>query len=150
MTNRLVILHVEDDADDRMFVKSAFGRVAPDILVIPACDGDEAIRYLSGDAPFADRGAYPLPQLVLLDLKLPRRSGFEVLEWTRSRPEWDRIPVVMLTSSQEERDLKQAYELGVSSYLVKSPDLKTLRQLTCGIAEYLRLIVKRPFTVSKA
>jgi len=147
MNGRLTILHVEDEADDRMITKAAFARVAPEIVIVPACDGDEAVRYLAGESPYAERTAYPLPHLILLDLKLPRQSGFEVLEWTRSRAEFDRIPVVILTSSQHEVDLTRAYALGASSYLVKSPDVKQLREVARGIAEYVQLIAKRPFSL---
>ncbi|MDP9349733.1 MAG: response regulator, partial [Gemmatimonadota bacterium] len=89
------------------------------VTVQIASDGDQAVAYLSGEGEYADRSRYPLPGLVLLDVKLPRRSGHEVLEWIRAKPVLRRIPVVVLTSSDVPDDRNRAYDLGASSYLVK-------------------------------
>ena len=82
-------------------------------------DGEEAIAYLSGKGQFADREKYPLPALLLLDLKMPNKNGFEVLEWVRAQPRFKRLPIVVLTSSGEIKDMKRAYDLGANSFLVK-------------------------------
>src|SRR5947207_15017530 len=82
-------------------------------------DGDKAVAYLAGHGGFADRARHPLPVLLLLDLKLPRRSGLEVLAWVRQQPTLKRLPVVVLTSSEESADINRAYDLGANSYLVK-------------------------------
>ena len=113
------ILLVEDDPNDVVLVRRAFrrARIANPLQV--AQDGEAAIDYLAGRAAYTDRSRYPLPMLVLLDLKLPRRSGFEVLAWMRQQPVVNRIPVVVLTSSAESPDVNRAYELGANSYLVK-------------------------------
>jgi CheY-like chemotaxis protein len=89
-------------------------------------DGKAALDYLDGVAEYADRERYPLPLLVFLDLKLPYLNGFEVLEWIRHHPVVRELNVVILTSSDEERDSKRAQELGVSGYLVKPPRPETL------------------------
>jgi CheY-like chemotaxis protein len=88
-------------------------------------NGDDAVAYLSGDAPYENRAAYPMPNVLLLDIKLPRRSGFEVLEWVRrQKSNLRRLPVVMLTSSRHSADINRAYDLGANSYLAKpEPDL---------------------------
>lgn len=75
-----------------------------------------AIAYLAGQEPFADRDQSPYPTVILLDLKLPRRSGFEVLEWLRAQPGLRRLPVVVLTSSGQTEDVNRAYDLGANSY----------------------------------
>ena len=117
-----IILLVEDDPDDVFFLQRAFAKVgrADDLRVVR--DGEEAVAYLSGEGAFADRKFFPPPSLILLDLKLPRKSGFEVLEWCRRRAGLSRIPVVVLTSSQSEADVARAYDLGANSYLVKPID----------------------------
>jgi len=117
-----IILVVEDDPDDVFFLQRAFAKLgkADDLRVVR--DGDEAIAYLSGAEPFADRALNPPPSLILLDLKLPRKSGFEVLEWCRRKAGLSRIPVIVLTSSQSQADVARAYDLGANSYLVKPID----------------------------
>lgn len=113
------ILLVEDDSNDILLMRRAFRRaqIANPLQVVE--DGDAAVAYLSGQGDYADRKHYPLPTLILLDLKLPRRSGLEVLEWLRQQSEVKRLPAVMLTSSRESSDINCAYDLGVNSYLVK-------------------------------
>ncbi len=112
------ILVVEDDADDVVLLKVAFeGAHIGEALQVVG-DGEEAVAYLLGQGAYADRARHPLPSLILLDLKLPRKSGLEVLEWRRQAGLW-RIPVIVLTSSQSSADIARAYELGANSYLVK-------------------------------
>jgi CheY-like chemotaxis protein len=82
-------------------------------------DGEAALCYLSGQEPYSDRNQYPLPVLILLDLKLPRKSGAEVLMWLRQQPLLKRLPVVVLTSSREYADINNVYDLGTNAYLVK-------------------------------
>src|SRR5437868_15435601 len=93
------ILLVEDNPDDALFAQRAFGRVCPEARLELAKDGEDAVNYLSGKGIYGDRERFPLPTLILLDLKLPRKSGFEVLEWLKGEPELRDIPVVVLTSS---------------------------------------------------
>jgi CheY-like chemotaxis protein len=114
-----VILLVEDEANDVLLIRHAFRKAEVVVTVQIASDGDQAVAYLSGEGEYADRSRYPLPGLVLLDVKLPRRSGHEVLEWIRAQPVLRRIPVVVLTSSDVPDDRNRAYDLGASSYLVK-------------------------------
>ena len=126
MNDRRVILQVEDDPNDVMLLERAFKKAGleAELLVVP--DGEELINYLDGNGAFRDRGRFPLPTLVLLDIKLPRRSGFDVLRWMRSRPGGWRVPVVMLTSSNQPLDVDRAYESGASGYIVKSIDFESL------------------------
>lgn len=113
------ILLVEDNYDDVLLIRRAFrkAKISPPMSIV--ANGDEAIAYLSQEGQYANTESFPVPLLVLLDLKLPRRSGLEVLAWLRQQPKLRRLLVVVLTSSKENSDLAKAYELGVNSYLVK-------------------------------
>lgn len=129
------ILLVEDSPDDVFFMeralKTAGFRIPPQV----AKDGQVALDYLGGTGPYADRQKYPLPSIVLLDLKLPHVLGLDVLKWIRSRPELQTLPVVVLTSSGERSDLERAYRLGANSFMVKpSPD--DLNALAKCFADY--------------
>ncbi len=113
------ILLVEDNLNDVLLMRRAFAKAQLPNPVEVVGDGDTAVAYLAGENQYADRRRYPLPVVLLLDLKLPRRSGFEVLEWLRRQPGLRRLPVVVLTSSQEMADVNRAFDLGANSYLVK-------------------------------
>jgi CheY-like chemotaxis protein len=137
MTARpFVILLVEDDPDDVFFIENAFKKAGMTDALRVARDGEEAVDYLLGRGARADRVKNPLPALVLLDLKLPRKSGLEVLEWRRTQPELMRIPVVVLTSSQTNADISAAYERGANSYLVKPIDLSAQLSMVKAIRAY--------------
>lgn len=119
MKQEASILVVDDSDDDLLLMKMAYkqsGLVHP-LHVVNG--GVQAIAYLHGDGAFADRARYPMPSLLLLDLKMPIKSGFEVLAWVRSQPGLRRLPVIFLTSSEEPCDIIRAYDLGVNSYAVK-------------------------------
>ncbi|MGB6298133.1 MAG: response regulator [Rivularia sp. (in: cyanobacteria)] len=123
------ILLVEDDSNDILFIQRAFRRSKLEKPMQIVRDGDEAVAYLSGKGDYADRNLYPLPSMILLDLKLPRRSGLEVLEWLRQQPVIKRIPVVILTSSKENIDVDRAYDIGVNSYLLKPVNYNALNDM---------------------
>jgi CheY-like chemotaxis protein len=115
------MLWVEDDADDILIAQRAFlkaGLPAPRV----ARDGEEALAYLTGKGAFGDRASYPAPSIVLLDLKLPRISGLELLRRIRQDPELRRLPVIIHSSSAERHDIVAAYDSGATAYLVKSID----------------------------
>jgi len=119
------LLWVEDDPNDILLGQRAMAKVgleAPQLVR----DGQEAIDYLAGEGKFQDRSQHPCPSVILLDLKLPKLSGFEVLRWLREQPVLRRIPVVVLTSSKESGDINRAYDLGANAYLVKAVDFKEL------------------------
>src|SRR5213593_3626425 len=105
-----VILLAEDDPNDVLLIERAFQRthVANSLQVVR--DGEEALAYLSRQGPFADRERHPLPVLLLMDLKMPRKSGLEVLEWVRQQPGLKRLPIIVLTSSNQSPDINRAYE----------------------------------------
>jgi CheY-like chemotaxis protein len=137
-----VLLLVEDDPDHVLLIQRALARAS---LVNPlkiVRDGEEAIQYLSGSGEYDDRARYPLPSLILLDLKLPRKSGLEVLEWIRKHPTLKLLPVVVLTSSSESRDVERAYALGVNSYLVKPVRFEDLLEMVKSIGMYWMILNK--------
>jgi CheY-like chemotaxis protein len=115
------LLLVEDNEDDQFIMRRALegaGLINPLIIVE---DGESVVQYLQGAGKYSDRATYPMPALIFLDLKLPLRSGLDVLKWIRSQPELTAVVVVVLTSSSEARDITMSYRLGANSYLVKPP-----------------------------
>ena len=114
-----VILLVEDNRDDIFFMKQALKKAGVRFPIRVVCDGEEAVAYLDGVDRFADRQKYPVPCIVLLDLKLPKRNGLEVLRWLRTHPEHADLPVLMITSSDEPKDRQEASDQGVEAYRVK-------------------------------
>jgi CheY-like chemotaxis protein len=138
------ILLVEDDENDVMLLQRAFRRSSiPNPLQIVR-HGDDAVAYLEGSGEFADREAHPLPLLMLLDLKLPRRTGLEVLQWVKERAGLKKIPIVVLTSSKNDDDVNRAYDLGANSYLVKPVSFETLLELVKSLESYWLVLNERP------
>jgi CheY-like chemotaxis protein len=138
------ILLVEDNPDDVLFLQRAFRatEIRVPIRVLP--HGEAAIDYLAGRGEYADRQAYPLPALMLLDLSMPRVSGFDVLRWLRAQPLLRRLPVIVLTSSSQDEDVARAYDLGVNSYIVKPSGLKQIADVAQQIERYWLAINRRP------
>ncbi len=145
MTNeKYYILLVEDDANDVMLIKRAFRKacIANPLQIVE--NGEEAINYLAGKGTYSDREKYPIPILILLDLKLPRKSGYEVLTWIRRQPGLKRIPVVMLTSSNQISHINKAYDLGANSYLVKPVGFDALLDMVKTLNLYWLILNKKP------
>lgn len=129
------ILLAENQDDDVALLQRAFEKAnAPSFQVVR--DGEEAIDYLKGAGRYGDRQAFPFPNLLLLDLKMPRKSGLEVLEWIRSQESIRRLPVIALTSSHLSTDVNRAYDLGINSYLIKPADFNELVNRIHTLAEY--------------
>ncbi|HTD88115.1 MAG TPA: response regulator [Candidatus Binatia bacterium] len=130
------ILLAEDNADHVTLIKRAFlqARLLNPVQVVE--DGAQAIAYLSGEGKYADRKEYPMPALVLLDLKMPNKDGFEVLEWIRRQPELQGLRVVVLTTSDRIYDVQRAYELGAHSFLTKPLDVRDFVLLGPAIKGY--------------
>lgn len=126
---RPTILLVEDEPNDRLILTAAFEKMAPELELKSVSDGEAAIAYLS-DPDHCTR-----PHVVLLDLKLPRKSGLEVLEWVRGEPGLESLPVTLLSSSGEGADLARATELGASAFVMKGVDFKSVRGLVKGVQD---------------
>lgn len=130
------ILLVEDSRMDIELTLDAFHEARLPYTIHVSRTGQEALDYLFGRGPFADRNTYPIPKLVLLDLKLPGIDGFEVLRQVKSAPILKRIPVVILTSSKEEGDRALSYDTGANSYLVKPVSFEGFLHLILEIDSY--------------
>lgn len=119
MTNKLTILIAEDDENDVMMLTRALKKAGIIEPVYFVRDGEAAVEYLNGKGAYADRAAYPSPWLAIFDLKMPKKTGFEVLEWVRKEKSLERLPILIISSSEEERDIQEAQRLGASAYMVK-------------------------------
>ena len=139
-----VILLAEDDENGILLVQRAFKEVHILNPLQVVRDGEEVIAYLKGAGQYANRADYPLPALLLLDLKMPRKNGFEVLQWIRSEPALLSLRVIVLTSSTELHDLNEAYRLGASSFLVKPQDFNDFITLFKSLHSYWLLTDRSP------
>jgi CheY-like chemotaxis protein len=130
------ILHAEDNPDDVLLIQRAFKRLENPCPITSVEDGARAISYLKGEDEYHDRAKYPLPTLALLDIKMPRYSGLEVLEWIRSQPRYSGLPVVIFSSSRNIADIQRAYQLGVNAYLVKPVEYAELQETVKSIISF--------------
>ena len=138
------ILLVEDDPNDAELVRRALRRGGAVASVAHVQDGAEALDYLRGQGAYRGRVGRLQPRLVLLDLKLPKHTGLEVLVEIRATPALRSQVVVMLTSSREERDLQDAYENGVNSYVVKAVNFEELMDSLARVAQYWMRVNQLP------
>lgn len=136
MTTHNAILLVEDNEDDVFLMTRALKSAGILNRLCVVEDGQQAINYLLGTDGFADRDKYPLPAIIFLDLKLPIKGGLDVLAWIRAKAEFEETVVVVLTSSNEPTDLKEAYRLGANSYVVKPPTATQLLDLAKAFKWY--------------
>jgi CheY-like chemotaxis protein len=132
----MTVLLAEDDENDVLLMQRAFQRSRKQDHLQVVRDGQEVIDYLAGRNQFSNRATHPLPNLVILDLKMPRKTGFEVLEWLKTQPTLKRIPAVVLTSSNQPKDITRAYDLHANSYLVKPNAFEDLVKLTENAQAY--------------
>ncbi|MEY2429473.1 MAG: hypothetical protein QOJ40_2358 [Verrucomicrobiota bacterium] len=129
-THRPTILLIDDDRNDRFLTQRALRQVDPDCLLQEAESGDEAIAYLKGLGRFHDRDRHSLPRYIITDLQMPDGDGFEILHFLKHNSQLSGIPIVVLSASAENEDIRQAYALGASAFLIKTQDPKVrFRQL---------------------
>jgi CheY-like chemotaxis protein len=130
MNRQLVVLLAEDSSSDVLLAKRAFQKatatIQQQVVVQVVENGEAAIEYLSGTGVYDDRDRYPLPQMLFLDLKMPRKSGFEVMEWLQQQSSLKLIPIIVLSSSNEPNDIDRATQLGATLYLTKPLTLENL------------------------
>ncbi len=143
LTNQFILL-AEDDPNDVLLIQRAFQKAGLKDSLKTVRDGEQAINYLAGREGFSNRSRFPLPFLLLLDLKMPGTDGFEVLQWVRSEPEFKRLLVVVLTSSNLQADVDRAYELGANSYLVKPVEFAEMVNMIQRFEAYWSEINRMP------
>jgi CheY-like chemotaxis protein len=117
------VLAAEDEETDAFILRLAFEKAEIHNPLIVVRDGQEAVDYLTGVPPYDDRSRYPMPALLTLDLKMPRRNGFDVLAWLRTQPSLQNLPAVVISSSPDDDDIKKARSLGARDYFVKPHNL---------------------------
>jgi CheY-like chemotaxis protein len=137
MDEKQAILLAEDSEDDLVLMKSAFRAAGFTAVLREVRNGEEVIAYLKGEGPYTDRAKFPLPAVILLDLKMPKMSGFEVLEWVRSQPVLRRISVMILTASMRAEDIARAADLGANAFLIKPGKVNELITMTLRLRDWL-------------
>src|ERR1051326_1934837 len=130
MARSLTILFAEDDPDDVVFMRRALQKAGLRYNLVHVPNGEVAVDYLHGDGPYRDRAQYPFPDLLLLDLKMPMMDGFDVLAWLREQPRAKELPVVVLSGSNQDRDIELAREMGAADYQVKPQETDSDRKRT--------------------
>lgn len=133
---RPVILLVDDNPHDVVLIRLAFRRVGIIDTIQLVKDGNEAMRYIKGEGAYADRHQFPPPTLILLDLKMPQTSGFEVLTWIRAQNELTNLVVVVMSGSRNDEDIDRAYALGANSYLVKPTKFEDMVRMMESLKDY--------------
>jgi len=145
-----VILLAEDREDEVLLLRRAFAQANFLNPLQVVSNGEEAISYLQGEGKYSDREEYPLPALLLLDLKMPRKDGFEVLQWIRQQPEFRALRVVVLTASDHIMDVNRAYQLGANSFLVKPVDFAHFVEVTQALKGYWLWMSEEPHIARRA
>jgi len=136
---RPILLIVDDSKNDELLLRAAFERAGFSHTVQFVSNGDEAIAYLQAEGPYSDRATFPMPTVVLMDLNMPRRNGFELLAWIRRNRGLRRLHVYILSASNRPEDIDRAYDLGANSFLVKPSNLDGLVQMIKDLGAWLKL-----------
>jgi CheY-like chemotaxis protein len=140
MTDQQTILLVDDSENDLFLMKMAFGKADFTTPLQIVYNGEEAIAYLAGEGQYSNRTQFPLPAVILLDLNMPMKNGFDVLDWLRSKPLLlKRISTIILTASVRPEDVERAFDLGANSYLVKPTALEDLIAMIRCLRDWLQL-----------
>ena len=144
MHRQCTILIVDDDENDIFFVQRAFTEINVHCVFQILKNGQEVVDYLSGNGEYADREKYPLPMMILMDLKMPIMDGFQVLAWLRNRPGLKVIPTIVFSSSDIPADITRAYELGANSFMTKSVTYDGLLLKLQTLSQYWLEYCKHP------
>lgn len=135
MSNQKCILVVDDSEADVSILNRAMVKAGIESRVLSLRDGQEAVDYLSDERGFDDR-THPMPELMLLDLKMPKMDGFDVLMWLQKQPRLRRLPVMVLSSSRQDKDVDRAYDLGANCYVLKPSTLAGYVDIAEGLREF--------------
>ena len=133
------ILLVDDSENDLALMRAAFRIAKCDRPLREARNGEEALAYLNGDGPYADRVKFPLPTIMLLDLNMPKMNGFDVLTRVRAQPGLKRLAVIILTASMRSDDVEHAFDLGATAFLVKPSTLDELAAMMRCLCEWIQI-----------
>jgi CheY-like chemotaxis protein len=137
MDQKQTILLVDDSEDDLSLMKHACQAAHFKPSVQTLSNGEEAITYLKGEGIYVDRAKFPLPTVMLLDLNMPRVSGFDVLAWVRTQPVLKRLSIIVFSASSRLEDVERAFDLGANSYLVKPSSVAALIAMMCSLRDWL-------------
>jgi CheY-like chemotaxis protein len=139
MNERQTILLVDDSDDDLVLMRDAFKQAQCSHPIQEVHNGEEAIAYLNGEGMYNDRSRFPLPIVMLLDLNMPKKNGYEVLTWVRAQPDLKRLAVFILTASLRNEDVERAFYLGATSYLAKPSNLETLAAMMRCLCNWIQI-----------
>jgi CheY-like chemotaxis protein len=138
MNEQQTILLVDDCESSLFLMHTAFKMAKCDNPLQDAHDGEEAIAYLKGEGPYGDRNKFPLPTVMLLDLNMPKKNGFDVLAWVRAQPVLKRLTIVIVTASERIEDVERAFDLGANSFLVKPIELDKLAAMMRCLCDWIQ------------
>ena len=138
MNLNATLLLVDDSENDLLLTRAAFKEAGFDIPLHEVHDGEEAIAYMKGEGPYSDRSKFPIPAVMLMDLNMPRKNGFDVLQWIRAQPGLRRMSIIVLSASMHTADVERAFDLGANSYLVKPGTIKELIQMIRCLHDWLQ------------
>jgi len=136
MKGPLTILIAEDDDGDLILLKRAFDKVSPQTRLMVVKDGEDALRYLKRTSEVDGTPAFPFPQVILLDLAMPRRGGFEVIELVRSDPRLRKLPIIVMSGESNSEEVARAYELGANAYFLKPNDPEELYKMVASLLPF--------------
>src|SRR6266850_5258056 len=139
MTKEQTVLLVDDCENDSLLMRIAFDKAQFESVLQCVDNGEKAIAYLNGDGPFGDRNNFPLPTVALLDLNMPKKTGFDVLAWVRTQPDLKRIPIIVVTASAHTADVERAFDLGANGYLVKPSEVEQLVGMVRCLRQWLEI-----------
>jgi CheY-like chemotaxis protein len=139
MNEKQTILLVDDSTNDIFLMRTAFKKAEFSSQLYEVHNGEEAIAYLKGEGAYSDRNKHPLPSVMLLDLNMPMKNGFDVLSWVRSQPEFKRLSITILTASMRPEDVERAFDLGANSYLVKPSNLDALASMIRCLRDWVQI-----------
>lgn len=139
MNEKQTILLVDDSENDLFLMRQAFKKADFNIALQEVHNGEEAIAYLKGDVPYDDRKQFPLPTVMLMDINMPMKNGFEVLMWVRAQAGLKRLSIILLSASMRMQDVERAFDCGANSFLVKPSNIKALVAMINCLREWIQI-----------
>jgi CheY-like chemotaxis protein len=139
MNIKQTILLVDDSENDMLLLLRAFKKAGFECPLREVYNGEQAISYLAGEGIYNNRDDYPMPSIMLLDLNMPRKNGFDVLAWVRSQPIFNSLSVIILTASMRAEDVQRAFDLGANSFLLKPSNMNALTSMVQCLRDWTRI-----------